>query len=241
MKKYANLLIIFDNPDIIRRNICVRQLDEKGLLLLKELKIPEATVSRLSVYSRYLTEVEKQEITSISSGEIAEGVGGTPAQVRKDLAYFGEFGTRGVGYNVKQLNQEIMNILGLTKRWNMILIGAGNLGSALSQYRGFRERGFQIMGVFDNDLNKVGLKLNGLPIYAVSQMAEFIEKNDVAIGIIAVPAEYAQDIADILVETDIRGILNFAPVVLTIPEEVEIRNVDLTVNLEVLTYNIEKR
>ena len=241
MKKYANLLIIFDNPDIIRRNICVRQLDEKGLLLLKELKIPEATVSRLSVYSRYLTEVEKQEITSISSGEIAEGVGGTPAQVRKDLAYFGEFGTRGVGYNVKQLNQEIMNILGLTKRWNMILIGAGNLGSALSQYRGFRERGFQIMGVFDNDLNKVGLKLNGLPIYAVSQMAEFIEKNDVAIGIIAVPAEYAQDIADILVETDIRGILNFAPVALTIPEEVEIRNVDLTVNLEVLTYNIEKR
>jgi len=241
VKKYANLLIIFDNPDIIRRNICVRQLDEKGLLLLKELKIPEATVSRLSVYSRYLTEVEKQEIASISSGEIAEGVGGTPAQVRKDLAYFGEFGTRGVGYNVKQLNQEIMNILGLTKRWNMILIGAGNLGSALSQYRGFRERGFQIMGVFDNDLNKVGLKLNGLPIYAVSQMAEFIEKNDVAIGIIAVPAEYAQDIADILVETDIRGILNFAPVVLTIPEEVEIRNVDLTVNLEVLTYNIEKR
>lgn len=241
MKKYANLLIIFANPDIIRRNICVRQLDEKGLLLLKELKIPEATVSRLSVYSRYLTEVEKQEIASISSGEIAEGVGGTPAQVRKDLAYFGEFGTRGVGYNVKQLNQEIMNILGLTKRWNMILIGAGNLGSALSQYRGFRERGFQIMGVFDNDLNKVGLKLNGLPIYAVSQMAEFIEKNDVAIGIIAVPAEYAQDIADILVETDIRGILNFAPVVLTIPEEVEIRNVDLTVNLEVLTYNIEKR
>ncbi len=207
---------------------------------MKELKIPEATVSRLSVYSRYLTEVEKQNIVNISSGEIAEGMGGTPAQVRKDLAYFGEFGTRGVGYNVKQLNQEIMNILGLTKRWNVILIGAGNLGSALSQYRGFRERGFQIIGVFDNDLNKVGLKLNGLPIYAVSQMADFIENNDVTIGIIAVPAEYAQDIADILVETKIKGILNFAPVVLTIPDNVEVRNVDLTVNLEVLTYNIEK-
>lgn len=207
---------------------------------MKELKIPEATVSRLSVYSRYLTEVEKQGIVSISSGEIAEGVGGTPAQVRKDLAYFGEFGTRGVGYNVKQLNQEIMNILGLTKRWNVILIGAGNLGSALSQYRGFRERGFQIIGVFDNDLNKVGLKLNGLPIYAINQMADFIEKNDVSIGIIAVPAEYAQDISDLLVDTNIKGILNFAPVVLTIPEDVEIRNVDLTVNLEVLTYNIEK-
>ena len=214
----------------------------KGVVvILKELKIPEATVSRLSVSSRYLTEVAKQEIVSISSGEIAEGVGGTPAQVRKDLAYFGEFGTRGVGYNVKQLNQEIMSILGLTKCWNVILIGAGNLGSALSQYRGFRERGFQIIGVFDNDLNKVGLKLNGLPIYAVTQMADFVEKNDVSIGIIAVPAEYAQDIADILVETNIRGILNFAPVVLTIPEEVEVRNVDLTVNLEVLTYNIERR
>lgn len=215
-------------------------MTKKGLLKMKELKIPEATVGRLSVYSRYLTEVEKQDIVSISSGEIAEGVGGTPAQVRKDLAYFGEFGTRGVGYNVKQLNQEIMNILGLTKRWNVILIGAGNLGSALSQYRGFRERGFQIIGVFDNDLNKVGLKLNGLPIYAISQLQEFIAKNDVAIGIIAVPAEYAQDIADLLIDTNIKGILNFAPVVLTIPEEVEIRNVDLTVNLEVLTYNIEK-
>lgn len=209
---------------------------------MKELKIPEATVSRLSVYSRYLTEVEKQEIVNISSGEIAEGVGGTPAQVRKDLAYFGEFGTRGVGYNVKQLNHEIMGILGLKKRWNVILIGAGNLGSALSQYRGFQERGFHIVAVFDNDMNKVGLKLNGLPIFAVSQMADFVDQHDVSIGIITVPAEYAQDIADILVETkNIKGILNFAPIVLTIPEEIEVRNVDLTVNLEVLSYNIERK
>lgn len=220
----------------------MKQIDKRGCVILKEPKIPEATVSRLSVYSRYLTEVEKQEIVNISSGEIAEGVGGTPAQVRKDLAYFGEFGTRGVGYNVKQLNQEIMGILGLKKRWNVILIGAGNLGSALSQYRGFQERGFNIVAVFDNDMNKVGLKLNGLPIYAVSQMSEFVDKNDISIGIITVPSEYAQDIADILVETSsIKGILNFAPVVLTIPEEIEVRNVDLTVSLEVLSYNIEKK
>ena len=220
----------------------LKQIDKRGCVILKEPKIPEATVSRLSVYSRYLTEVEKQEIVNISSGEIAEGVGGTPAQVRKDLAYFGEFGTRGVGYNVKQLNQEIMGILGLKKRWNVILIGAGNLGSALSQYRGFQERGFNIVAVFDNDMNKVGLKLNGLPIYAVSQMSEFVDKNDISIGIITVPSEYAQDIADILVETSsIKGILNFAPVVLTIPEEIEVRNVDLTVSLEVLSYNIEKK
>ena len=214
----------------------------KGMHDLKELKIPEATVSRLSVYSRYLTGVEEQGIVNISSGEIAEGVGGTPAQVRKDLAYFCEFGTSGVGYNVKQLNQEIMGILGLKKGWNMILIGAGNLGSALSQYRGFQTRGFNIVAVFDNDMNKVGLKLNGLPIYAVNQMAEFIDNNDISIGIITVPSEYAQDIADILVETkNIKGILNFAPVVLTIPEEIEVRNVDLSVNLEVLSYNIEKK
>ena len=206
---------------------------------MKEFKIPEATVSRLSVYSRYLTEVEKQHIVSISSGEIAEGMGGTPAQVRKDLAYFGEFGTRGVGYNVKQLNQEIKNILGLSKKWNMILIGAGNLGSALSQYHGFRERGFEIKGIFDNDLNKVGLMLNGLPIYPINEMADYIEANCISIAIIAVPGDYAQDVADILVETPIKGILNFAPVVLTVPDEVEVRNVDLSVNLEVLSYNIE--
>ncbi len=227
-----------------RAMLCSADAGYEGLLTLKsvkEMKIPEATVSRLSVYSRYLTEVRKQGIVSISSGEIAEGVGGTPAQVRKDFAYFGEFGTRGVGYNVDQLNQEIMNILGLDKTWNVILIGAGNLGSALSQYRGFRERGFQIIGIFDNDLNKVGLMLNGLPIYAISQLTDFVARNDVSIGIIAVPAEYAQDVADLLLETDIQGILNFAPVVLSIPDEVEVRNVDLTVNLEVLTYNISKK
>ena len=211
----------------------------EGVFVLKEPKIPEATVSRLSVYSRYLTEVEKQNIVSISSGEIAEGMGGTPAQVRKDLAYFGEFGTRGVGYNVKQLNQEIKNILGLSKKWNMILIGAGNLGSALSQYQGFRDRGFEIVGVFDNDLNKVGLKLNGLPIYPISEMDKFIDENGISIAIIAVPSEYAQDVADILMDTTVKGILNFAPVVLTVSEGLEVRNVDLSVNLEVLSYNIE--
>lgn len=206
-----------------------------------EVKIPEATISRISVYSRYLVEVERQGIVNISSGEIAEGVGGTPAQVRKDLAYFGAFGTRGVGYNVHLLNQEIKEILGLSRQWNVILIGAGNLGSALSQYKGFRERGFNILAVFDNDMNKVGLKLNGLPIYAINQMADFIKEHEVTIGIIAVPVDYAQDVADILIDSDIEGILNFAPTVLTVPEEVIVRDVDLAVNLEVLTYNIENK
>ena len=206
---------------------------------MKNLKIPEATVSRLSVYSRFLEEVEKRGITSISSGEIAEGIGGTPAQVRKDLAYFGEFGTRGVGYNVQSLNDQMVKILGLGKTWKVILVGAGNLGSALSQYKGFRDRGFDIIAVFDNDLKKVGLMLNGIPIYPISQIADFINDNDVRIAIIAVPQAYAQDVADAMVDTKIQGILNFAPIVLTVPEEIETRNVDLAVNLEVLSFNIE--
>ena len=206
---------------------------------MKNLKIPDATVSRLSVYSRFLEEVEKRGITSISSGEIAEGIGGTPAQVRKDLAYFGEFGTRGVGYNVHSLNEQMVKILGLGKTWKVILVGAGNLGSALSQYKGFRDRGFDIIAVFDNDLKKVGLMLNGIPIYPISQIADFINDNDVRIAIIAVPQAYAQDVADAMVDTKIQGILNFAPIVLTVPEEIETRNVDLAVNLEVLSFNIE--
>lgn len=207
--------------------------------MLKNLKIPEATVSRLSVYSRFLEEVEKRGITSISSGEIAEGIGGTPAQVRKDLAYFGEFGTRGVGYNVHSLNEQMVKILGLGKIWKVVLVGAGNLGSALSQYKGFRERGFDIVAVFDNDLKKVGLMLNSIPIYPTSQMAKFVDDNEVRIAIIAVPSQYAQDVADILADTKVQGILNFAPIVLTVPEEIETRNVDLAVNLEVLSFNIE--
>ncbi|MFZ7102304.1 MAG: redox-sensing transcriptional repressor Rex [Peptococcaceae bacterium] len=206
---------------------------------MKTLKIPEATIIRLSVYSRYLTQLDKRGVTNISSGEIAEGVGGSPAQVRKDLAYFGEFGTRGVGYNVKDLNQHIIKILGLNKNWQVIIIGAGNLGSALTQYKGFRERGFDVGAVFDNDINKVGLTLNGTPIYPISKIKEIVNEKNIDIGIIAVPSPFAQDVADTLVESGIKAILNFAPVVISVPEEVELRNVDLAVNLEILTFNME--
>ncbi|MGI6224892.1 MAG: redox-sensing transcriptional repressor Rex [Peptococcales bacterium] len=206
---------------------------------MKTLKIPEATIIRLSVYSRYLTQLDNKGVTSISSGEIAEGVGGSPAQVRKDLAYFGEFGTRGVGYNVRDLNQHIVKILGLDKKWKVIIVGAGNLGSALTQYKGFKERGFEIVGIFDNDLNKVGLTLNGIPISPISKLKEIVKEQNVEIGIIAVPSPFAQDIADNMVESGIRAILNFAPVVISLPVEVELRNVDLAVNLEILTFNLE--
>lgn len=193
---------------------------------------------RLSVYSRFLTRAKEKGIVNISSGEIAEGVGGSPAQVRKDFAYFGEFGTRGVGYNARDLNHHIMKILGLMDKWEVAIIGAGNLGSALTQYKGFMDRGFDVVAIFDNDINKIGLTLNGIPVYSISDMEEKIKELNVKIAIIAVPAEHAQFVADQLVKCNILAILNFAQHVIVVPEDIELRNVDLTVNLEILTFNL---
>lgn len=208
---------------------------------MKTLKIPEATIIRLSVYSRHLTDVDRKGIVTISSGDIAEGVGVSPAQVRKDLAYFGEFGTRGVGYNVKDLHRHILKILGLSQDWSVCLVGMGNLGLALTTYKGFRERGFIITSIFDNDPNKVGTTVNGVEVLPVDKIEEVVKANKTQIGIISVPAQAAQDIADKLVKAGVQAILNFAPGVLNVPPEVELRNVDLAVNLEVLTFNVGSR
>ncbi|MBC7343152.1 MAG: redox-sensing transcriptional repressor Rex [Clostridia bacterium] len=208
---------------------------------MKALKIPEATIIRLSVYSRYLSQADRRGITTISSGEIADGVGVSPAQVRKDLAYFGEFGTRGVGYNVKDLHRNIIKILGLNNRWPVVIVGAGNLGTALCMYGGFRERGFDVVGMFDNDRFKIGHRLNGIPIYAMNELPEVVAREQAQIGVVAVPAHSAQEVANALVRAGIRAILNFAPCVLSVPKDIELRNVDLSVNLEILTFNLEFR
>jgi len=205
---------------------------------LKTLKIPEATIIRLSVYSRHLTEVDRKGIITTSSGDIAEGVGVSPAQVRKDLAYFGEFGTRGVGYNVKDLRQHILRILGLSVDWSVCLVGAGNLGLALSTYKGFRERGFIITSIFDSDPKKVGTMIGNVEILPINQLQKVGKQNRTQIGIVAVPAAAAQEIVDQMIEMKVKAILNFAPVVLNVPPEIELRNVDLAVNLEVLTFNV---
>jgi redox-sensing transcriptional repressor len=205
---------------------------------LKTLKIPEATIIRLSVYSRHLTDVDRKGIITTSSGDIAEGVGVSPAQVRKDLAYFGEFGTRGVGYNVKDLRQHILRILGLSVDWSVALVGAGHLGLALSSYKGFRERGFIITSIFDSDPSKIGTKIGDVEVLPIDRLEETTKQNQTQIGIIAVPSPVAQDIADKLIRAGVQAILNFAPVVLNVPPEIELRNVDLAVNLEVLTFNV---
>ncbi|MFA5535818.1 MAG: redox-sensing transcriptional repressor Rex [Bacillota bacterium] len=208
---------------------------------MKTMKIPEATITRLSVYSRYLSQADKRGIITISSNEIAEGVGVSSAQVRKDLAYFGEFGTRGVGYNVQDLYHHLMKILGLNQKWPLVIVGAGNLGAALSMYGGFRERGFHVVGIFDNDLKKIGYRLNGIEVFPTSRLKEIVEDEKARIGVIAVPAVAAQDVANLLIEAGLKAILNFAPTVLNVPLDIELRNVDLSVNLEVLTFNLGYR
>lgn len=208
---------------------------------MKTIKIPEATIIRLSVYSRYLARCDRRGIVTISSNEIAEGVGVSSAQVRKDLAYFGEFGTRGVGYNVKDLHRHIMKILGLNQKWPLVIVGAGNLGTALSMYGGFRERGFHVVGIFDDDPNKIGYKLNGVEVYPVSKLKEVVAEGNAKIGVITVPALAAQEVANQLIEAGVKALLNFAPIVLNVPPEIELRNVDLSVNLEILTFNLGYR
>lgn len=205
---------------------------------MKKLKIPEATVIRLSGYSRFLKQLEQNGVNTVSSADIAEGVDGSPAQVRKDLAYFGEFGTRGVGYNVTDLNDHIIKILGLNSSWKVIIVGAGNLGSALTQYKGFKERGFDILALFDNDKTKIGHRISGVPIYDVREAETFIKGNEVKIAIVAVPAAYAQETVNMLARAGVKAILNFAPQVIAVPPHVEYRKVDLAVNLEVLTFNV---
>ncbi|MZP30160.1 redox-sensing transcriptional repressor Rex [Heliobacterium undosum] len=208
---------------------------------MKTLKIPEATIIRLSMYSRYLSQVEERGVQMISSGEIAEGVGVSPAHVRKDLAYFGEFGTRGVGYNVDELQHHILNILRLNREWRVVIVGAGHLGSALAMYRGFGERGFHLVGIFDSDPAKIGRKYDDIAVQPIEELAQTVKEKQVGIGIITVPATVAQEVADILVNSGVDALLNFAPCVLSLPPRIELRNVDLSVNLEVLTFNLGSR
>lgn len=202
------------------------------------LKIPEVTITRLSVYSRYIDEVDRKGINTVLSSDIAKGVGVNPSQVRKDLAYFGEFGTRGVGYNVKDLHQDILKILSLDVGWSVALVGLGNLGLALCSYKGFSERGFIITSIFDNDPQKIGTFINGVEVHSVADLGEVVKKNHTQIGIISVPADEAQEIAGVLVLCGVQAILNFATAILNVPPNIELRNVDLAVNLEILTFNL---
>ncbi len=206
---------------------------------MKFSKIPAATITRLSIYSRTLEKLTNEGANVISSERLASLCGVNPAQIRKDLAYFGEFGVRGVGYYAKELLFEIKKILGLNKSWKLGLFGAGNLGCALIAHENFAKQGYHFVAAFDIDPAKVGRKLaSGLIIHHLSDLATVGAATGIEIGVISTPATAAQDIANRLSRVGIRGILNFAPVQIQVDDGLKIENVDFTVKLDNLAYHL---
>ena len=206
---------------------------------MKFSKIPSATITRLSLYSRALEELMHDHVNIIASDKLAQKCGVNPAQVRKDLAYFGEFGVRGVGYFVKELLFEIKKILGLNRRWRMALVGIGNLGLALVAHENFVKQGYEFVAVFDVDPKKVGRRLpSGQMIHAIDDLETVIKDKNIEIGVIATPAGQAQATARRLIDAGIKAILNFAPLHIQMPEGFIVENVDFTVKLDNLAYHL---
>lgn len=199
-------------------------------------KIPDTAIKRLSLYYRILQPLALQGTREISSKNLAGLLSINPAQVRKDLSYFGTFGKPKMGYNVSYLVGKLAEILGISEERRVVIIGAGNLGSALAAYRGFNVFGFKISALFDVDLHKIGKKIKGIPCYHIKDFNEFIRKEKIEIAVISVPTESAQETAILLVKSGIKAILNFAPVRLNVPFGVKVNNVDLALELKSLSY-----
>jgi redox-sensing transcriptional repressor len=200
-------------------------------------QVSELTTNRLSVYLRCLTELEARGTRTVSSQSLAEQFHLNAAQIRKDLAYFGEFGVRGVGYYVRDLKRHLRQILGLDRRLRVGIVGAGNLGLALADYQGFRQEGFEIAALFDNQHDKVGQQSrSGVPIYDIGDLRKFVKRDAVSIAVLAVPASSAQGVADMVVAAGVKAILNFSPGTLQVPDDVKVKGVDLTVSLESLSF-----
>ena len=202
-------------------------------------KVPEATVERLSVYLRSIKRLNNERV--LPSQELAELVGTSDGQVRKDLAYFGEFGVPGQGYRVGTLKEEISRILGVDRVWSIALVGMGNLGAALLAYPGFKRQGFEIKVAFDNDLSKIGKVWQGVKIEDVEKIPQILFEQEIKMGIIATPAQAAQAVASKLIEGGAKAILNFAPVRIVVPDRVKLRNVDLSIELEALSYFLGRK
>lgn len=204
-------------------------------------RIPEATVARLPLYYRALLETSDQQIGTVSSEKLAELAGVNAAKVRKDLSYLGSYGTRGVGYDVEFLLHQISRELGLTHDWPVVIVGVGNLGQALANYRGFGARGFQIVALVDADPAKVGTRVGGLTVESLDDLPRVVADRKVAIGIVATPAHAAQEVADRLVDAGVTSILNFAPTVVVVPSGVSMRKVDLAIELQILSFYQQRR
>jgi redox-sensing transcriptional repressor len=203
--------------------------------------IPEATVARLPVYLRALSALNERGVDTVSSEELAGAAGVNSAKLRKDLSYLGSYGTRGVGYEVTYLIYQISRELGLTQAWAIAIIGVGNLGHALANYGGFVSRGFRVAALFDVDPAMVGKKIAGITVHPMSQLESVVRDERIAIAVLATPAAVAQDVCDRLVAIGVTSVLNFAPVVLSVPDDVEVRKVDLSIELQILAFHEQRK
>jgi redox-sensing transcriptional repressor len=204
-------------------------------------RIPEATVARLPLYYRALLETSDQQVGTVSSERLAELAGVNAAKVRKDLSYLGSYGTRGVGYDVEFLLHQISRELGLTHDWPVVIVGVGNLGHALANYRGFGARGFRIVALVDADAAKIGQRVGELKVEALEDLPKIVADREIAIGIVATPAVAAQEVADALVDAGVTSILNFAPAVVAVPVGVSLRKVDLATELQILSFYQQRK
>ena len=202
--------------------------------------IPEATVARLPVYLRALAVLADQGLAICSSNDLATAAGVNPAKLRKDLSYLGSYGTRGVGYDIEYLRYHVARALGQTQDWDVVIVGVGRLGSALSAYNGFSSRGIRIAALVDSDPAKVGTKIGGLTVAPMSKLTSLVRDQGVAIAVIATPGAAAQEVADALVAAGITSILNFAPAVVAVPDGVTVRKVDLSIELQILAYHEQR-
>jgi redox-sensing transcriptional repressor len=200
---------------------------------------PKAVVGRVSLYLRQLETFQRQGYTTVSSSQLGAALAINNAQVRKDLAFFGQFGYPGIGYRIDELTAALRHILGIDRDWPLALVGLGNLGRALLRYRGFRSRGFHIVALFDNDPNKVGQVYDGLTVEPIDMLRKTAAARGVTMAVMSVPAEAAQRVADLMVASGILGILNFAPVPLNVPPSVNVVAVDLSIQLEHLAYKVQ--
>jgi redox-sensing transcriptional repressor len=203
--------------------------------------LPEATVARLPVYLRALTALAENGVTTVSSEALAAAVGVGSAKLRKDLSHLGSYGTRGVGYEVDYLVYQISRVLGLTKDWKVVIVGVGNLGHALANYGGFATRGFSVVALLDADPRVLGETVAGLPVRSIDELEAVVAATGVHIGVVATPAEAAQPVCDRLVAAGVTSVLNFAPIVLSVPPDVMVRKVDLSTELQILAFHEQRR
>ncbi len=204
-------------------------------------EIPEATVARLPVYLRALSSLADAGTTTCSSELLAAAAGVNSAKLRKDLSYLGSYGTRGVGYDVDYLRYQIAREIGLTQDWPVVIVGIGNLGHALANYSGFRSRGFRVVALLDADPDRHAEQVAGVDVRPFSELAAIVAEHGVSIGVIATPARAAQDVADQMVDAGITSVLNFAPAVLSVPSGVDVRKVDLSIELQILAYHEQRK